>query len=213
MVKQTMGKLTRSIISEILIGMGDSHLDNFEFFCAATCRIPGATAYGLVNENSDTRAREAFKGFLSAFPKYLPLLCVGEVDCNSLPWRHGQTKSPELFIYDSIENLFSFLDEFNRSFILPSVTLPTVHSFKELTIRNYVTSDKKERTLLVGLYNALLETKAKEYGHKYLDITSQTIGPDGMIDQSFVKAHDDVHLNRFKMYDIVRNRLNEVVNV
>ena len=81
-----MGKVPRSKISERLIGMGDSHLDNFSFFCAATCRIPGATAHGLVNDNSVTRSREAFKSFLSAFPSYIPFLCLGEVDCNSLPW-------------------------------------------------------------------------------------------------------------------------------
>jgi hypothetical protein len=49
-----MGKLARPKISETLIGVGDSHLDNFTFFCAATCRIPGATAYGLANPESET---------------------------------------------------------------------------------------------------------------------------------------------------------------
>jgi len=49
-----MGKLARPKISETLIGVGDSHLDNFTFFCAATCRIPGATAYGLANPESES---------------------------------------------------------------------------------------------------------------------------------------------------------------
>jgi hypothetical protein len=213
MVKQTMGKLTRSIISENLIGMGDSHLDNFTFFCAATCRVPGATAYGLLNNNSETMAREAFKGFLDAFPKHIPLLCLGEVDCNSLPWKFGRTESPESFIYQSIEHLFTFLDEFNRQFILPSVTLPPIDAYKGLGIRHWVTSNMKDRTILVKLYNALLATKASEYGHRYLDITSQTVGPDGLIDKSFIISHNDVHLDPSKMYSIVRKKLDEVANV
>jgi hypothetical protein len=208
-----MGRLSRSIISDNLIGMGDSHLDNFTYFCAATCRIPGATAYSLIKDKSETRSREAFKAFLSAFPKHIPLLCVGEVDCNSLPWRHGENKRPESFIYDSVEHLFEFLDESNRSFILPSVTLPPVDSFAELSVRPFVTANKSERTILVKLYNALLETKAKEYGHKYLDITSQTTGLDGLVNIDYIRNPKDVHLDPTKLYDIVKKKLDEVFNV
>lgn len=208
-----MGKLARSIISENLIGMGDSHLDNFTFFCAATCRIPGATAYGLLNDNSETRSREAFKSFIDSFPNHIPLMCLGEVDCNSLPWKFGKTEPPEKLIHQSIENLFSFLDEFNKKFILPSVVLPPIDAYKGLSIRHWVTSTKEERTILVNLYNKMLKTKADEYGHIYLDITSKTVGSDGFIDKSFIIAHNDVHLDPSKMYSIVRKKLDEVANV
>ena len=206
-----MRLLQMSRLSNKLIGMGDSHIDNFTFFCAATCRIPGATAYGLLNSDSDTRARETFKNFILSFPKYIPLLCIGEVDCNSLPWRAGYNRSAEASIYQSIENLFVFLDEFNCKFILPSVTLPTVESFKLLGVRTLVTSNKEERTLLVKLYNALLMNKSREYGHYYLDITSKTVGSDGLINEDFIKSNSDVHLNPTKLYTIIRDSLDEVV--
>jgi len=203
--------LQRSTLSNKLIGMGDSHLDNFTFFCAATCRIPGATAYGLLNGDSETHAREAFIGFLKAFPNYIPLLCVGEVDCNSLPWKFGRTDPPEFFIQQAVENLFDFLDGFSCKFILPSVILPPIDHYKGLGFRHWVTAGMKERTILVQLYNALLQTRAKERGHFYLDITSQTIGPDGFINKSFIIAHNDVHLDPTKMYTIVRESLDKVI--
>jgi hypothetical protein len=206
-----MGKLTRSKISELLIGMGDSHLDNFSFFCAATCRVPGATAYGLVNSNSETRAREAFLGFLSAYPNYLPLLCIGEVDCNSLPWRGKIIEKPSNFIHKSIDNLFSFLHETKRKFILSSVTLPPVESYKNLGIRSHVIANKQERTNLVRLYNNLLKRYANKLGYYYLDITTPTTGPDGFVSNSYIRSPSDVHLAADKVYPIALSLLNEVV--
>ncbi len=209
MVKQTMPK-QRSILSKKLIGMGDSHLDNFSFFCAATCRIPGATAYGLMNDNSETRAREAFKGFLSAYPNYIPLLCLGEVDCNSLPWRKSSKCPPIDSIYASIDNLSSFLFEIDRKFILSSVTLPPVDCYKCVGIRLHVTSDQQERTKLVHLYNELLKEVAIEQGHHYLDITTKTSLSNGLVDPSFIVSTSDVHLDPSKLYPIVRYQLDGV---
>jgi len=205
-----MGKLLRPTISEKLIGIGDSHLDNFTFFCAASCRIPGATSYGLTKPNSDTNAREAFLSFLSSFPSHIPLLCIGEVDCNSLPWRTITTKAPEDFIYQSITSLFSFIKETNRRFILPSVTLPPVDSFKELGIRKFVTSNKVERSSLVKLYNSLLLKNAYDNGHIYLDITTPTTGPNGLVDEYFIHSSSDVHLQPHKLYPIVLDLLSEI---
>jgi hypothetical protein len=212
MVKQTMGNIQRSVISNQLIGMGDSHLDNFTFFCAATCRVPGATAYGLTNNQSETRAREAFLNFLFAFPGYVPLLCIGEVDCNSLPWKHGRTDLPESFIQQSIDHLFSFLAETGRQFILPSVTLPPVDSFRSTKTRPWVTANKEVRTNLVKLYNQRLREEVTKKGHSFLDIATPTTGLDGFVNQSFIQSTDDVHLSPEKIRDIVRIRLDGVRN-
>jgi hypothetical protein len=192
--------------------MGDSHLDNFEFFCAATCRIPGATAYGLTNNHSETRSKEAFLGFLFAYHDYIPLLCVGEVDCNSLPWKHGRIDPPELFIDQSIDHLFSFLYDTKKRFILPSVILPPVESYSGTKIRPWVKANKEERTALVKLYNKKLQKESATMGHLFLDITTPTTGQDGLVNQSFVQSPTDVHLSSEKLRDIVRFRLDGVVN-
>jgi hypothetical protein len=205
-----MGKLARANISDKLIGMGDSHLDNFTFFCAATCRIPGATAYGLTNPLSDTKARNAFTKFINVFANHIPLLCIGEVDCNSLPWRSNEHPSPEVFIMYSVDHLFQFLDEFNRKFILPSVTLPPVESYQELSIRTHVSAGKAKRTELVKLYNTYLKEGCSRLGHHYLDITTPTMNVDGLIDPSFIVSPFDVHLKPHTLYDIVRNNLNSI---
>ena len=210
MVKQSMGNLARAKISDKLIGMGDSHLDNFTFFCAATCRIPGATSYGLDNPNSETNARNAFTNFINAFPSHIPLLCIGEVDCNSLPWRSNEHRSPEEFVMFSIDTLFKFLDDFNKKFILPTVTLPPVEDFQTLNIRNHVTAGKKKRTELVKLYNDYLREGCSRMGHYFLDITSSTMNAEGFIDNSFIRSPFDVHLKPWKLHNIVKERLDSI---
>jgi hypothetical protein len=190
--------------------MGDSHLDSFTYFCAAICRIPGATSYGLTKQNSITKAREAFQSFLSVFPHYVPILCVGEVDCNSLPWRIENFKSPKEVIHHSINNLFTFIQETNRKFILPSVTLPTVDSFKELKFRSFVTANKEERTTLVKFYNTLLHKKALEHGHVFLDITTPSTGPDGLVNSAYIRTDTDVHLVPHKLRPIIADLLDKV---
>lgn len=206
-----MGNTKRSTISNRLIGMGDSHLDNFTYFCAASCRIPGATSYGLTNPQSDTKAREAFLGFLSAFPKsYIPLLCVGEVDCNSLPWRIESEDKPYLCIHKSLAHLFQFIKEVDRKFILPSVTLPPVEDYRKIEARLHVSSSKQERTDLVKLYNRVLKTTAEKNGHSFIDITTPTTGKDGLVDQSFIRSTSDAHLMPSKLYPIVKELLDGV---
>jgi len=191
--------------------MGDSHLDNFEFFCAATCRIPGATAYSLTNLGSETHAGDAFYRFISAFPKsYIPLLCVGEVDCNSLPWRVTTTEKPSYFVHQSISRLLSFIKETKRTFILPSVTLPPVEDYKEIGARTHVTSCKQERTELVKLYNKVLKEVATKNGHFFLDITTPSTGEDGLVHQDFIRSASDVHLMPSKLYSIIKKLLDEV---
>jgi hypothetical protein len=206
-----MGLVQHSKISGRLIGMGDSHLDNFTFFCAATCRIPGATAYSLTNLKSETHAGDAFYHFLSVFPPfYIPLLCIGEVDCNSLPWRKVTNEKPTYFIHQSVSRLFSFIKETKRKFILPSVTLPPVDSYKEQGVRLHVTSNQQERTELVVLYNKVLKEVADKLGHHFLDITTPTTGLDGLVDQSFIRSNSDVHLSPTKLYLIIRDLLDKV---
>jgi len=207
-----MGNIQRSTISDRLIGMGDSHLDNFEFFCSATCRVPGATAYGLTSAQSETRAREVFLGFLFAYYDCIPLLCIGEVDCNSLPWKHGRTEPPESFIEQSVDHLLSFLLETKRKFILSSVTLPPVESYSKSKIKHWVKADKEERTRLVKLYNEILKYGSAQAGHVYLDITTPTTGPDGYVNHLFTQSSQDVHLSPEKVRDIVRIQLDGVRN-
>jgi hypothetical protein len=202
--------MSRLPISNKIIGLGDSHLDLFTYFCNATCRIPGATAYGLTSLTSETSARQGFLNFLASFPTQIPLLCIGEVDCNSLPWRAEITTDPHQVIHNSVNNLFTFISETNRKFILPSVTLPPVESYKDLSIRKHVPSSKLERTLLVNLYNKLLKEKSLKLGHYYIDITSPTTDTLGFVHQDYIISPIDVHLSSYKMHNIIRSTISSL---
>ena len=199
--------MIRSKISDNLIAIGDSHLDMFTFFCNATCRVVGASAYGLTSKSSATHARQAFLSFVSAFPYHTPLICVGEVDCNSIAWNKSNGKEPEDIIKISIDNLFKFLKDTGKRFIIPSVVLPPVESYKDLSVRNHVDATKEQRTSLVKIFNTLLESYSESLGHYYLDITTQTTGPDGFVDSRFIVSPKDVHLSPIQIYDIVRVKL------
>lgn len=199
--------INRPLISNKLIALGDSHVDMFTYFCFASCRIVGATAYGLVNGLSITNSRQAFLSFINSFPESIPLICVGEVDCNSVVWKQ---KNYEEFIDLSVENLISFIEETKRKFIISSVILPPVDSYIGMHIRPLVKATKQQRTEIVKLFNNLLNQKSTKLGHYFLDITTPTTASDGFVDERYIISPKDVHLSPYKMADIIGERLSKV---
>jgi hypothetical protein len=174
-----MEALSRSKFKDSLVAVGDSHIDMFTYFCNATCRVVGASAMGLSNEHSLTQARRAFSSFLKTMNEFTPLICVGEVDCNSIAWK--STLSCYDAIQISINNLFTFLKEFNKSFIISSVILPPVNSYIGMHFRTDVAASKEARTALVKHYNKIVKERARLENHYFLDITTPTTGPDGFV--------------------------------
>jgi hypothetical protein len=198
--------LRQSLITNKLVVVGDSHVDMFTYFCIASCRIAGASAYGLGNPDSLTKSAEAMSGFLAAYDKYIPLICVGEVDCNSIAW---SKPDPMKFVDDAVRNLARFISLRNRKFIVSSVILPPVDSYIGSRARPRVTSTKKQRTSLVKLFNINLKDMCDTLGHFFLDITTSTTGPDGFVDPKYIINPKDVHLSPIQMFDVIREKLDE----
>lgn len=195
--------LPRSILSDRLIAIGDSHLDMITFFTRAICRVPGATAYGLVKDDTKTNSRVAFLSFLSAFPSDIPLICVGGVDCTFLIWK--KDIEPKAVVRMSIDHLFTFLKETKRKFIITSVILPP-NDDKRFA---WNTATREQRTDIVKLFNTYLAQLSKSEGHYYLDIATPTMGPDGLVDKKYIVSPKDIHLAPIQIYDVVREKLDE----
>jgi hypothetical protein len=173
------------------------------FFTRAICRVPGATAYGLVKDDTKTNSRVAFLSFLSAFPSDIPLICVGGVDCTFLIWK--KDIEPKAVVRMSIDHLFTFLKETKRKFIITSVILPP-NDDKRFA---WNTATREQRTDIVKLFNTYLAQLSKSEGHYYLDIATPTMGPDGLVDKKYIVSPKDIHLAPIQIYDVVREKLDE----
>ena len=189
------------------IAIGDSHVDMYAPFCRALCKVPGATAYGLGNDSSSTRARRAFLGFLSNLKEFIPIVCLGEVDCNSLFW-HKEI-SDNRFLNKSVRSLMRFLSETSMKFIISSVIPPAVDNYQVTRVRSHVTSSKAERTQIVQKFNNLLKIRSAIYGHTYMDITSSLLSSNGLLNMSYAKSHTKTHLDVRKVKPIIEEKLLE----
>ncbi|MBS7543367.1 hypothetical protein [Ancylobacter oerskovii] len=190
-----------------IIGLGDSHLQYFSF--AATngllspyqfhaCRVPGATAAGLMNEKSATDARGSFLNFLKEYDKTsLVLLHLGEVDCGILVWLRAQKNGTSLEheVSRSIESYMRFVDELvaggRKNVAITSATLPTIndhdHSGDIISIRRQaVSATQKQRTEVTHLFNAQLAREAAARGLTFIDAQAEVVDrATGMVSTRF----------------------------
>ena len=199
------------MISNNLIAIGDSHVDMYSPFCRAICKVPGATAYGLGNDSSSTRARRAFLGFLSNLKDFIPIVCLGEVDCNSLFWH--KKISDNRFLNKSVRALMKFLSETDMKFIISSVIPPAVDNYQVTQVRSHVTSSKAERTEIVQKFNNLLNLRSITYGHLYLDITTDLLNSEGVLDMTYAKSQHKTHLDAKKVKPIIERKLLEAKSI
>lgn len=199
-----------TLVTELSIAsVGDSHVDMFSPFSRAMCKVPGATLWGLSKESSETKAMRAFLAFLKAIPEFNPLICVGEVDCNSLYWHKNESLSIGKYLDICMKRLKWFLSNIEKKFIISSIVLPPVDTYKHSRGRPHVKASKEERTDLVKVFNNSLKNLAELDDHYYLDISTPTLGKDGLVHPHFIKTVRNTHLNNRKMEVVIREKLNE----
>jgi len=195
-----MSAITRLDIA----ALGDSHVDMFSSVCRVICKVPGASAYGTSNEKSKTHAREVFSGFLVGIREFQPLICIGEVDCNSVYWRGSIDKNT--YVVTAITRLFNFIRNHYRKFIISSVVLPPVESYKNSKFRPHVSASREERSALVYKFNDHLKAASWHNGHYFLDITTPTVGDDGLISRKFFRPNN-THLNVTAIRPIIEEKI------
>lgn len=187
------------------IAIGDSHIDMFARLCKVTCRIPGASAYGITNLNSDTRANRIISALLSTLHEYKVIISLGEVDCNSVYWMKSMSK--EDYVQAAISNLSSFLSTFTQHLIISSVILPPVDDYQKTNMRPQVSATKLERTNLVYLFNSHLQKMCTNNNYHYLDITTPTANKQGLLRNKFMISKTNSHLNPNTIFPIIKKGL------
>jgi hypothetical protein len=199
-----------------LIALGDSHVDLFKSVTDKVCKVGGATAYGISNVHSRTDSRNTFTLFLNICPSSTPIISLGEVDCNALIWKIDVNYLPYLKM--AVRNYMSFLDLFDREFIVSSVILPAVFSYqsKEYQLRygsrRNISACLQTRINTVNLFNSMLESRCNNSIHHFLDITSDTKSPNGSLNMKFAKSPIDPHLDVNLMAPIIRKKLDEIIS-
>jgi hypothetical protein len=198
---------------EHVLGIGDSHIA-----ALAQARVPGAwlrpfglggaTASGIRNPASQTRARELFEARLALAPRWQHLLVgLGEVDCGFVIWhraqRHGIGVSRQLG--ETLDSYAAFLAELRgsgfRSVSVLSATLPTVANYADahgnpgLRMRSAIEVPLAERTELTLAYNAALAERCAAIGAAFVDTTPEQLDPAMGLVRSSLALADDPHLD------------------
>lgn len=202
--------------------LGDSHIKVFEFinkqynlkmfFDAGY--VSGATAMGLSNEASLTRALSIFKKKLSRTPKNRRLIIqLGEIDCGFLIWlkMNQRKESLETIKKLSLSNYFSFVKKyildagFSDVWIM-STTLPTIEKNGEFEgeislLRKEVTASQADRTNLTLQYNIELQNFCNSNKIGFLDMDRFLLDKEtGLIKREFLNHDPKDHHNNPATY-------------
>ncbi len=180
---------------EHVLCLGDSHIEVMRHVRVPGVRfrvvaVPGATASGANNPNSETQALPTFLRALRSAKRWQHILIqLGEVDCGFVIWhraaRHG------LSIEDQLqETLASYGALISRAaacsdhaVLVMSAPAPTItddpHDWGEVAnLRKEVGASQAERTLLTRRFNEGVEQMCGRLGAVFIDATT------GHIDES-----------------------------
>ena len=215
---------------EIINILGDSHTRYFRFLqrtypLAAThlrvFNVTGATASGLRNPHSKTRASMAFGFLLRRLDKKQVLLMqLGEVDCGFALWmkaaKHGNRAEDELQrAFDnymvSIRNARELGFE---KILIATVSPPTIADWSLWRgpvghLRRQVAADIRERSQLTRLFNQLLREGASAVGYTFLDVENLFTDPQTSLVRPELLSDrpGDLHLHNHEAAKIYRKAL------
>ena len=182
---------------------GDSHVDVMRHVRVPGVRfrvvaVPGATASGADNPNSQTQALPIFLRELQRAKRWQHILILlGEVDCGFVIWhrasRHG------LSIDDQLEEtlasygaLIRQVEEFSdHAVLVMSAPAPTItddpHDWGDVAnLRKEVTATQAERMMLTVCFNRRVEQMCEQLGAVFIDATTGHIdGSTGLVSREF----------------------------
>jgi hypothetical protein len=182
--------------------------------------IGGATALGLANPNSRTRALPRFQEAIDAIPAGRHLLfMLGEVDCGFVIWYRAEQRGipPARELDRSIRNYTRFLErllEAGRSRIIVTATPPpTIRDDQDwgevANLRREVKASLTDRTELTVEYNARLRDWCASRGVAFLDYEREVLDAEtGTVAAAFRNPSPrDHHLAPGPFAEVVARRL------
>lgn len=186
---------------------GDSHTNVFGHLNRLRCArwgyfratiVRGATAYGLTNPNSRTRALMIFSRWLARIPSSrCVLFMLGEVDVGYRVWVHAEQRGcpPEDLIAETMARYTQFLRTYAGRFsrvVIVSVPLPAAGDFHDdrdmQTLRPNLSASQSQRTLLTLDFNERLRATSTSLGAYFLGMDEQILDPTtGIIRPQFLR--------------------------
>lgn len=202
-----------------LVALGDSHAWVIRLAAlrpvldakVELCSVPGATAQGLLNPNSNTNALHRFQRRCAEAPTWQILVfLLGEVDCGFAIWhwaeKHGV--SIEAQMTRSIQGysllLESTLESGFRTVVL-SAPLPTIPDDLErrqvVGARRDIRASQRDRTSLTLEYNERLHAACARLGANFIDVTTPTLNPvTGTVRFEYLNPNRFNHHQNFRRY-------------
>lgn len=222
--RKSLRKAWRRLQNRLLGGrrvlvIGDSHGGVFEYAFDhgllaphwLNCEIvPGATAYGLNNDASQTRGWEKFDRALRRFEHFDTVLVVlGECDCSYALWQIAAARgtAPAELLGRSLDGVRRLVGRIRdgevgrgKRVVLVGAPLPTVDDAaaarQENLLRRDIAATQRQRTELVLQFNAGLRALAAALQTGYFELSDALLDPaSGLVDRRFVACPEDHHLS------------------
>ena len=216
----------------ILYCFGDSHIHMYRHtilqghlkntIIRSTC-ARGATAYGIANPHSRSKALSIFQQRLRSVSSRDDLLfMLGEVDCGSLIWyRSAESGQPaEALVEESLDHYQAFLSSviglgFDK-LIVSTIPLPTIFDNPPIgetdRVRHEVPASLAQRTELTLRYNARLREYCQQTGLRLLDFEAELLDESsGAMRQEFLRSDPlDHHLAFLAFAPVLAARLRDL---
>lgn len=187
------------------------------------CIINGATATGIANPNSQTKARPIFEKYIAQIPatEYL-LFSLGEVDCGFVIWYRSQKQGTpvEDQFRQALNSYYTFLKQIQTAghpnVIVMSVPPPTIKDGQDwgevANRRREVQTTLVERTAMTLKFNNHLRQFAKQNGMSFLDVEPFLLNAEtGLVADRYINSDPlDHHLEHSAIAPIIVRLLNQL---
>ncbi|MGZ5802127.1 MAG: hypothetical protein ACXWJZ_16015 [Burkholderiaceae bacterium] len=196
-------------MQEILV-LGDSHSPVFNhplfkekfpdlFFNVLT--VIGATASGLENPNSTTKAYPVFREAVMQTAAKQVIVMLGEVDTGFVIWYRAQKyqESISAMMDKAIASYSKFLAELSTRFgvVCISTPLPTIQDGNDwgeiANARREVTASQVERTALTLEFNRAIQQFCVENDIRYIMLDTQSLGEGGIVKTDLLNSDRSNH--------------------
>lgn len=217
-----------ALMREILV-LGDSHSPVFAhplfkekfpnlFFNVLT--VIGATASGLENPNSTTKAYPVFrKAAMQTTAKHV-IVMLGEVDTGFVIWYRAQKyqESVTAMMDKAVASYSGFLAELKMRFevVCISTPLPTIQDGNDwgdiANARREVTASQVERTALTLEFNRTMQLFCMQNNIRYIMLDSVSLGEGGIVKTELLNSNcNDHHYDQDQYSRLLVERLTGVI--
>ena len=220
----------RAAGKQVLVCVGDSHLEPLRsvqrrrLLPATLLRITvvtGATASGIANPNSSTKALPRLQAAAAMLSRGCPVLvCLGEIDAGFLVFLRSQRDG--LPVRELTDEALARYQEFitrelldrGARLMMLSASMPTVDSYSTWAglggARRQVTATRERRAAETRYWNEQCEAWCKSVEGTWLDLTEETTGPDGRVRAEYLNEDpEDHHLHPERYGNLVAKLLRQ----